>query len=131
MTGINVKNYQICYRCGVINDFIIRSLKPLGPFNRFGYFRLVYVYSIFRFCRLSLFRGKRRKVGYTVRSARPYYVSFSLANEERINFLASSALFPRSLHNNFALITRNKPDRNAEHEICLSLDSSTIATRYW
>ena len=64
MTGINVKNYQICYRCGVINDFIIRSPKPLGPFNRFDYFRLVYVYSIFRFCRSSLFRGKRRKVGY-------------------------------------------------------------------
>ena len=66
----------------------------------------------------------------TVQSAQPYYVSFSLANEERINFLASSALFPRSLHDNFALITRNKHDRNAEREICVSLDSSTIATRY-
>ena len=66
----------------------------------------------------------------TVQSAQPYYVSFSLANEERINFLASSALFPRSLHDNFALITRNKPDRNEEREICMSLNSSTIATRY-
>ena len=35
---------------------------------------------------------------HTVQSARPYYVLFSLANEERINFLASSALFPRSFH---------------------------------
>ena len=41
MTSINGKNYKICYRCGVINDFIIRSLKSLGPFSRFGYFRLV------------------------------------------------------------------------------------------
>ena len=41
MTSINGKTYHICYRCGVINDFIIRSLNSLGPFNRFGYFRLV------------------------------------------------------------------------------------------
>ena len=41
ITSINGKNYQICYRTGVINDFIIRSLKFLGHFNRFGYFRLV------------------------------------------------------------------------------------------
>ena len=42
----------------------------------------------------------------TVQSARPYYVSFSLANEERINFLASSALFPRSFHALSTIISR-------------------------
>ena len=47
MTSINGKSYQICYRCGVIKDFIIRSLKSLGPFNRFGYFRLVFKSILF------------------------------------------------------------------------------------
>ena len=42
----------------------------------------------------------------TVQSAQPYYVSFSLANEERINFLASSALFPRSFHALSTIILR-------------------------
>ena len=42
----------------------------------------------------------------TVQSAQPYYVSFSLANEERINFLASSALFPRSFHALSTIISR-------------------------
>ena len=42
----------------------------------------------------------------TVRSARSYYVSFSLVNEERINFLASSALFPRSFHALSTIISR-------------------------
>ena len=76
MTSINGKNYQICYRCGVINDFIIRAPKPLGPFNHFGYFRLVYVYSIFRFCRSSLIRGKRRKVGYINSFCMLYWLKF-------------------------------------------------------
>ena len=43
---------------------------------------------------------------YTVQSAQPYYVSFSLANEERINFLASSAFFPRSFHALSTIISR-------------------------
>ena len=43
---------------------------------------------------------------FTVQSAQPYYVSFSLANEERINFLASSALFPRSFHALSTIISR-------------------------
>ena len=42
----------------------------------------------------------------TVQSAQPYYVSFSLANEERINFLASSAHFPRSFHALSTIISR-------------------------
>ena len=42
----------------------------------------------------------------TVQSVQPYYVSFSLANEERINFLASSALFPRSFHALSTIISR-------------------------
>ena len=47
-----------------------------------------------------------KTVMYTVQSAQPYYVSFSLANEERINFLASSALFPRSFHALSTIISR-------------------------
>ena len=47
MTSINRKNYQISYRCGVINDCNVSSPDPLGPFSRFSYFRLVYIYSIF------------------------------------------------------------------------------------
>ena len=42
----------------------------------------------------------------TVQSARPYYVSFSLVNEERINFLASSVLFPHSFHALSTIISR-------------------------
>ena len=47
-----------------------------------------------------------QKVFGTVQSAQPYYVSFSLANEERINFLASSVLFPRSFHALSTIISR-------------------------
>ena len=52
---VDGKNYQISYRCGVLNDCFASSPEPLGPFSRFGYFRLVYSYSIFRICRSSLF----------------------------------------------------------------------------
>ena len=58
MTSIIGKTYQISYRCGVINDCINSSPEPLSPFSRFGYFRLVYIDSIFRFCRSSLFGSK-------------------------------------------------------------------------
>ena len=58
MTSINGKNHQISYRCGLLNDCFVSSPKPLGPFSRFGYFRLVYIYSIFRICRSSLFGEK-------------------------------------------------------------------------
>ena len=64
MTSTNRKNYQICYRSGVINDFIIRSLKPLGPFYRFGYFRLVLVYSVLRLC-LVIWRKKKKSRIYS------------------------------------------------------------------
>ena len=54
---------QISYGCGVINDCIFCSTELLGPFNHFIYFRLVFVSSIFRFCRSSLFGWKRRNNG--------------------------------------------------------------------
>ena len=52
MASINRESYQISYRCGDINDSIISSPEPLGPFSHFG---LVYVYSTFRFCHSTLF----------------------------------------------------------------------------
>ena len=45
MTSINGK---ISYRFGVLNDCFVSSPEPLGPFSRFGYFRLVYICSIFK-----------------------------------------------------------------------------------
>ena len=48
MTSINGKSYQISYRFGVLNDCFVSSPEPLGPYSRFGYFRLVYIYSIFK-----------------------------------------------------------------------------------
>ena len=62
MTSINGNSYQTGYRCGVLNDCFVRSPEPLGPFSHFGYFRLVYIYSIFRICRSSLFGWKRKIV---------------------------------------------------------------------
>ena len=55
MTSISGKSYQISYICGVLNDCFVSLPEPLGPFSHFGYFRLVYIYSIFRICRSSLF----------------------------------------------------------------------------
>ena len=55
ITSINGKSFQISYRCGVLNDCFVSSPEPLGPFSRFGYFCLVYIYYIFRICRSSLF----------------------------------------------------------------------------
>ena len=77
----------------------------------------------------------------TVQSAQPYYVSFSLANEERINFLASSALFPRSFHTLSTIISRLSHATNptatrnvkfACHSIVLRSPRATgkIASRY-
>ena len=51
-------------------------------------------------------RKHPKHVFLKIQSAQPYYVSFSLANEERINFLASSALFPRSFHALSTIISR-------------------------
>ena len=59
MTSINGKSYQISNRCGVLNDCFVSSLEHFG---RFGYFRLVYIYSIFRIFRSSLFGWKWRIV---------------------------------------------------------------------
>ena len=64
VTSINGKSYQISYRCGVLNDCFVSSPGTLVPFSRFGYFRLVYIYSIFRIYRSSLFGWKRRIVKY-------------------------------------------------------------------
>ena len=55
MTSINGKTIKLVIDVESINDCIIRSPEPLGPFNRFGYFGLVYVYSVFRFCPSSIF----------------------------------------------------------------------------
>ena len=55
MTSIRGKSFQIGYICGVLNDCFVSLPEPLGPFSHFGYFRLVYIYSIFSICLSSLF----------------------------------------------------------------------------